>query len=296
MAAIVALVAVLAGNDESELERLLAADACTSCEDFEWLLLRQDELSGGFLADAADRAWGLVKTVAIDAAYLFTSPLRFNSRAIVPAIAVIGILGVSAALDEPLHRWVEDHRTERWDRFFDRFEQPGNNAILEASVVAIGALTWATGLTDSWVLDMGLTAFEARVFGTLAVDVVKDVVGRRRPSETDDAFHFHFRGGDRSFPSGHVINVVPSLVVMMRYVDRWWFDVLAWGLVALKAAQRIEGENHWLSDTVGSVVVGWLIGNALADRHLNPGLKLLPWTGDDGDGGGCLGLQFQLCR
>src|SRR5262245_25822758 len=169
---------------EHEIEVLLAPnphlfddDPLDFQPDIEWLESWQEqEESRSFIADVADKAWGLVKTFGLDIAYLATAPLRINKHTIVPALTIAGIFGAAAVLDEPLQRWVQRHRTERWDDIFDTFEQPGNNIALEAGLIAVGAVAYVAGWND-WMLEMGLTAIEARFICVPLVSVLKEVVG-----------------------------------------------------------------------------------------------------------------------
>ncbi len=244
---------------------------------------------GEVFLKAGDMAWTGTQTVGRDAAYLATFPLRMDGDEALFTAGAFAALGAAFALDEPVQRAFGRNPSRKVHHFLDCFEPAGNNLAIPGGVLALGLLT-----DEKWVVEMGLTAIEATVFASLATEGLKVAVGRKRPNSCDDAFRFHAFGGDTSFPSGHVTNVAPMVAVFSLYLDSWIFDVIGYTFVGLKAAQRVEANDHWFSDTVGSTVLGAAIGATLVELRRNPELKILPWTTEEVSGEGGIGLQTVL--
>ncbi|HLG43140.1 MAG TPA: phosphatase PAP2 family protein [Planctomycetota bacterium] len=236
-----------------------------------------------------ERGWNLIETLGRDTLYLAASPLRLTNETVWPVIGVVGLVVASAVFDESVQRWTQEHRTKSRDDFFDKIEPMGNDYTIELTAFGLGLLSG-----ESWVVEMALTAFEARILANGLVEGIKKFAGRSRPHQSRDAFQFELFGDDDSFPTGHVINVAPTIFVFSRYLDSWVFDILGAAFLALKSAQRIESDSHWLSDTVGSIVIGWAVGNAMVDLRENPDLRILPYVGEDPDGGNLLGLGLEF--
>ncbi|WP_173921485.1 phosphatase PAP2 family protein [Agromyces sp. Marseille-P2726] len=83
-----------------------------------------------------------------------------------------------------------------------------------------------------------------------AVQLLKNLFGRARPEDIIVASDFG------SFPSGHVANAATIAVALGVIVPHVW--VWIWGAVytLLMAASRTYLGAHWLSDTVGGMLVG----------------------------------------
>ncbi len=90
----------------------------------------------------------------------------------------------------------------------------------------------------------------ASVVSARVVQVLKNAFGRARPEDimvTIDT---------GSFPSGHVANAAVIAVALGVIVPVAWVWVLGALYTALMALSRTYLGAHWLSDTVGGVLVG----------------------------------------
>jgi hypothetical protein len=197
-------------------------------------------------------------------------------------------MGAAFALDQAVREFVTHVRNDGFTDFLDTVSDFAGDEtqvlMLMGSVVALGLVSG-----EDWILEMGLTAFEATVFAFAIVTALKFTTGRTRPEDTRDSMDFEGPGGDRSFPSERVIQVAPMVAVYAAYVDRWWFDVIAWTFIGIVCYQRMNDDKHWFSDVMMSSIIGYFVGRALVDLRKNPDVRIIPWASLDGGG---LAIEF----
>ena len=92
---------------------------------------------------------------------------------------------------------------------------------------------------------------------SVSAEAIKFVFGRARPLTEDNllARTFNFvpfstPPSGMSFPSGHTMLAFATAACVARYYPRW--AVVAYGLSALVAAERVLELSHYLSDVVAS--------------------------------------------
>jgi 4-amino-4-deoxy-L-arabinose transferase-like glycosyltransferase/membrane-associated phospholipid phosphatase len=116
-------------------------------------------------------------------------------------------------------------------------------------------------------LHAGIIGLCALVCSALAVQLVKHVVGRARPSVAATPFLFHgffpaagLTGFD-AFPSGHAVATFSLAVVLGRAFPK--LRPLLFSLAFLICLSRLHVEAHFFSDVVAGAVGGILIGFCL---------------------------------
>ena len=90
----------------------------------------------------------------------------------------------------------------------------------------------------------------ASAVSAIVVQVLKNVFGRPRPEEILIPADFG------SFPSGHVANAATMAVVLGLLLFRWWAWAAGAGWVVLMALSRTYIGAHWVSDTIGGMILG----------------------------------------
>lgn len=170
------------------------------------------------------------------------------------AVALVILLGAIIAFrpTEPFAldlRWmaeVVEHRSPVWTVPALFFNYVGGGLI---GSVVIPVLIF--GLLLAFHRPWGATFFAiASILSVICVQVLKHTVGRERPT----TILIHVDTG--SFPSGHTANAATMAVVLGILFPRvWvWCAGIAWS--ALMAVSRTYLGAHWLSDTIGGLLLG----------------------------------------
>lgn len=129
----------------------------------------------------------------------------------------------------------------------------GGQFVLWTSTGALYA--WGLFVDDTRARETVITTLESVGIAALANAALKPAFGRLRPSDTDHPFDF-WEGG-RSFPSGAVTPMFALATGISEYADyRWWVMVPAYTAASAVGAARMIGNAHWLSDVIGSALLG----------------------------------------
>lgn len=145
--------------------------------------------------------------------------------------------------------WMEEiveHRSPFWEvpaRVFD-FIGGGWFAVLVVPIgVAVALLVarrpWAA---SAFILGSALSSG--------AVQLMKALFGRARPEDILVPLD------SGSFPSGHAANAATVVVLLALLLGRRWIAVAGSAYVVLMALSRTYLGAHWVTDTVGGILIG----------------------------------------
>jgi membrane-associated phospholipid phosphatase len=177
-----------------------------------------------------------------------------------PLISGIGSFALGALLggivlvrgNTPLEadeEWMEEiveHRSPLWDApsYVLNFVGTGWFATL-VSVLLVATLFFV--LKRRWT---ALYALLAIGLSAVVVQGLKVAFGRLRPED----ILLSLDSG--SFPSGHVANAATLAAVLAIVTWRWWVVLVGSVYVILMALSRTYLGAHWVSDTVGGLLIG----------------------------------------
>jgi undecaprenyl-diphosphatase len=175
--------------------------------------------------------------------------------------ALLGLFVVLAVIVGVSPRWVQGN-DDRWLGWMLALRWPPATSVAKAlDVIGGGVVMWTIRGLIAAAFAFGrrwraLTVFVlAEVSAEACIGPIKSLIGRARPTGSLVAV------SGQAFPSGHVVTasvttaVVVLLVVQGRRARRWWLAG-AFGWALAMALSRTYLASHWLTDTVGGILVG----------------------------------------
>ncbi|MFD3443033.1 phosphatase PAP2 family protein [Microbacteriaceae bacterium 4G12] len=145
--------------------------------------------------------------------------------------------------------WMEElveHRHPFWQAMALAFNNLGGG-ILGVLIVPLAVIAVLFLLKRRWA---ALYFAVASVASALLVQVIKNTVDRPRPEEILVAADFG------SFPSGHTANAATMAVALALILRRYWIWFAGAVYVVLMLLSRNYLGAHWLTDTLGGMVLG----------------------------------------
>jgi membrane-associated phospholipid phosphatase len=212
---------------------------------------------------------------------IWSSPAHTNARDAEGALAVLALGVVSAAADEPLHRWMSAHE-DSWpmrllhpmrEGFkYPLYEMGSGQYILPMSTLLYVAGTAGRSRT---LRDAGLGCAAAHLTSAGARDVAY-LLERERPRESpDDPFRFRLPGDSgwsyrewnwHSFFSGHIANSMGCASFLAHHFHLRAAEPVAYAFVTAIGLGRVADGRHWLSDTVVGASFGYVVGRTVSGR------------------------------
>jgi undecaprenyl-diphosphatase len=172
------------------------------------------------------------------------------------SVAIALVLAIGAILvfrhDEPFAvdlAWMEEvieHRSPVWTVPALFFNYVGGG-ILGSVVIPVLIFLTLLAFRRPWGAGYFAIASAASV---ICVQVLKHTVGRARPTE------ILVVSDTGSFPSGHTANAATMAVVFAILFPRVWVWCAGAVWTVLMAVSRTYLGAHWLSDTIGGILLG----------------------------------------
>jgi len=171
------------------------------------------------------------------------------------AVVTAGLVG-GAALNDPFLTGEATESHSSGERRLAGVAQPfGNPAYLLPAL--LGAYGVARVLDHpagaSSIMRVGVST----VVAGAAAGVLKEVVGRSRPSEEpNDADLIRPFSGRSSFPSGHAAVAFAAATAIDCETTSRWVPLVVYPVAALLGWSRVHDRKHWTSDVVAGAAIG----------------------------------------
>jgi membrane-associated phospholipid phosphatase len=189
------------------------------------------------------------------------------------AAVVVGGIAALTAIDEPVQRYTQRHRSTALEDVADVFRHGGEPLFYGG----IGAGILATGFVAG---DKGIQRAGRRVLASVAaagvvLESMKLLIGRSRPNEGAGAFSFHpfsslkdsagvaARG---AMPSGHALAAFAVVTSLADDIHSTPVHVLLYTAAGGTAFSRVYENRHWTSDVAMGTVLGITIGKVVSGR------------------------------
>ncbi len=205
-----------------------------------------------------------LKAFADDYRYLFKSAGQLNGYDLLYPVALIGLSGLSTLLDNDLRSSIGKSTNPN----VANFASVTNNFGEAVTVIALPGLVYAVGYCreSEKLRDAGRTAYEAILLTGITATAMKIIVGRARPYNELDNFHFrplNFSDDFQSFPSMHTAMAFTLATVFANKVDSDYAYPIFYALAASVGFARIHLDKHWFSDVVAGAIIGTLSARAI---------------------------------
>jgi membrane-associated phospholipid phosphatase len=199
-------------------------------------------------------------------------------------------VGATATLDPRVRTWAQDHRSTSSDNFAKSIRPLGG----WGAFATLGA-TWLAG--EAWsrpsLVSTAEDGLEASIIAAgLVTPVVKETVGRERPSYGKGHASFSPFSGRASFPSGDATLAFSVASVVATHASSVWLKGTAWGLAGLVGWERIHLDQHWASDVLAGALVGSAVGEWVVHGHQSGSRMRVGWVVEPALGPGVVGLQL----
>lgn len=234
-------------------------------------------LSSGTSITAGMPIW---KLLVVDARSVFTAPASWTGREWgIFSLEVAAIVGIGAA-DRTLQRDVLGTPTKSPENDFAETVRPLGTY---ASFGVLGGF-YLGGLIahDARAQE---TAVDGLIASGLAAGVItpllKEVVGRTRPSAHQGTYDFHPFSGSASFPSGEATQAFAVASVISAEYPHVWVEVVSYGLAGMVGFARMRENAHFASDVLAGALIGNGVGRAVVriNRRLRARFTVAPLLG-----------------
>ena len=232
-----------------------------------------EETVSVFTGDYAQR-------LVLDTKQILTAPTRWRQAEWMDfSIAAAGI-GAVMLFDKSVYEEVQRNRTASIDDMAKVVESFGSYPSfgIMGAFYAAGSL-----LEDDRARKVAMDAFASSLVGAgVITTTMKVIVGRRRPDESGEAYHFRPFGGDDSFPSGHTTQAFSLASVIAEYYDERWVDLTSYGIATLVGLARVEQGAHFPSYVLAGAIIGTVVGKSIVRYHQGSHTRLTMLPAGDG--------------
>jgi hypothetical protein len=138
------------------------------------------------------------------------------------------------------------------------------------SMIGLAGASFALGHIehDDHLSEAGLLAGEAAINATAVTFAFKAITERQRPYQGNGNGDF-FKGGS-SFPSEHTAIAWSIASVWAHEYPGWLSQLGAYGLASAISVTRVTAKEHFPSDVVVGMALGWYFGRQVYRAHHDP--------------------------
>lgn len=216
---------------------------------------------------AASPEPSVVKRFFEDGAYIAASPLRLKSSDLPAVFGVAAVLGGAFALDKTTHNNLAPFQNSGTA---NKLRNYGDIAQFSGPIFGAVFAVQGWAADDSESKKTAALAFESFLWAGAIELVTKPIVGRDRPSTSNNPFTFKPGQSNGSFPSGHTTTAFAAATVFAEQYPRWEVQVPVYTAAAAVAFSRLEANQHWGSDVVAGGLLGYGVSHLLRKLYDRP--------------------------
>ncbi|MBN2012641.1 phosphatase PAP2 family protein [candidate division KSB1 bacterium] len=220
----------------------------------------------------------LIHTYVSDSWNILIAPTRMQKKHLAPLAGMVVIGGILYHYDSDI---MEAFNRSYANGIYKNIMHTGEimepmGQIERMNPYFIGG--YLVGYVGKWpkLQTASLQIMESLTIASGYKQLIRELVGRARPSEHKGARFFKFSEGE-SFPSGHTSNAFQVATILSYHVDRLPFTILSYGIATTVGLKRIDVNLHWASDVFAGAVYGTAVANMLLHLHKRYELSILPY-------------------
>ena len=148
--------------------------------------------------------------------------------------------------------------------------------LLYPAIGTIGAYGLGLAMSDERLRTFSRKTCTSLLVAGVMTTLIKSIIGRSRPftNQGSQTFTpFTINDARLSYPSGHTTVAFAMSASLSRYIDRWWADVILYGLASGTAYARMHHDRHWLSDTILGGAIGYFATKWVFDADKQPSVS-----------------------
>lgn len=169
-------------------------------------------------------------------------------------LGAMGVVALVTLTDESLQEELQTHRSEGKDDVARVFKRMGEPTVYV--LPALGTIAARVILGDDQVTRAGGRITAGLLTAGVVTNLLKPLVGRRRPTGNRDAFEFSPFSNQDSWPSGHTAMAFALATGLGDELHSTPATVLLYGAAGLTSWSRLNDNRHWGSDVLAGALVG----------------------------------------
>lgn len=203
-----------------------------------------------------------------EAVDVVTTPIDVRGYGLIGTLATAGAVGLTFVFDDDIRDKLQGTKSGALETATDVGGIIGNPFVH----LGVAGVVYGGGLlagSPKW-RETGEMLGEAALLADAASFVLKQAMGRSRPSETGDkgSFRpFQFKSDYDSMPSMHTASSFAMASVMASTSENYAVKALYYSVAAFVGFSRMYQDKHWASDVVLGAAIGELCGRVVTKYH-----------------------------
>lgn len=197
---------------------------------------------------------------------LFNSFGNYSSDDYLKLTAVASIIVISSFADETMRNYSRENQSELGKKIFSIDNYYGDTYTL---IPVVGTYLYGVTSKNDYAKKLGLQLITASAYTGLVASTFKTLIGRNRPQAEKGNMTFEpvtFQWNSTSFPSGHSSWSWTVSTILARNTQNKFLKIFFYSASGLVAAARVYNDAHWFSDVVAGSLLGYFIGDFVADQ------------------------------
>lgn len=220
----------------------------------------------------------VISTYLSDSWNVLIAPTHMQKKHIVPLTGIAVTAGVLYYFDEDLTKAFD---RGRGNTLYDRTIKLGEGLEPMGQIERMNPICMGGFLAGYFLHSPKLQTASLQIIESMAIasgykTIIREIVGRSRPSEKRGARYFKLYQGE-SFPSGHTSNAFQVATILSYHVNWKPFTIACYGTATTIGLQRIDANLHWASDVFMGAVYGTAVAKLLLRLHKNRKISVLPY-------------------